>query len=127
MSLPSVSDLIHLKSNLQQDKIVSQIKKIVQEKLGDLTLTKYKLDIEFTLLIAKLVINLSNELGLTKSIDTTVLVIEIITQIHGLQPNEIELIKTHLAFLTRKKLIKLIPLWKRAGSLLTSMILKKIL
>ena len=49
MSLPSVSDLIHLKCNLQQDKIVSQIKKIVQDKLGDLTLTKYKLDISVSM------------------------------------------------------------------------------
>ena len=122
MSLPSVSDLIHLKSNLQQDKIVSQIKKIVQEKLGDLTLAKYKLDIEFTLLIAKLVLNLSNELGLTKSTDTNALVIEIIAQIHSLLQNEVDIIKTHLAFLNRKNLIKLIPMWKRAGSLLTNII-----
>ena len=127
MSLPSVSDLIHLKSNLQQDKIVSQIKKIVQEKLGDLTLAKYKLDIEFTLLIAKLVLNLSNELGLTKSTDTNALVIEIIAQIHSIQQNEVEYYKNTFSIFKRKKLVKLIPMWKRAGSLLTNMILKKIL
>ena len=85
-------------------------------------MTKYKLDIEFTLLIAKLVLNLSNELGLTKDTDTNALVIEIIIQIHVLQINEVDIIKTHLAFLTRKKLVKSIPMWKKAGSLLTNMI-----
>ncbi len=115
--LVSVSDMINLKHNLLQESLINKIKSIVKEKIGDINLPKFRMDPQLTLLVCELIINLGDELGLTKDVNKNDLSLEILTSLYSLNPQEQQQIKQQIDFLSNNKQIKKVKLRKKYGLL----------
>ena len=126
-SLVSVSDMINLKHNLLQESLINKIKSIVKEKIGDINLPKFRMDPQLTLLVCELIINLGDELGLTKDVNKNDLSLEILTSLYNLNSQEQQQIKQQIEFLSNNKQIKKVKLSKKIWASLCSWVLKKIL
>jgi hypothetical protein len=113
--LVSVSDMINLKHNLLQESLINKIKNIVKEKIGDINLPKFRMDPQLTLLVCELIINLGDELGLTKDVNKNDLSLEILTSLYSLNPQEQQQIKQQIEFLSNNKQIKKVKLRKKSG------------
>ena len=124
--LVSVSDMINLKHNLLQESLINKIKNIVKEKIGDINLPKFRMDPQLTLLVCELIINLGDELGLTKDVNKNDLSLEILTSLYSLNPQEQQQIKQQIEFLSNNKQIKKVKLSKKIWASLCAWILKKI-
>ncbi len=122
--LVSVSDMINLKHNLLQESLINKIKSIVKEKIGDINLAKFRMDPQLTLLVCELIINLGDELGLTKDINKNDLRLEI--SLYSLNPQEQQQIKQQIEFLSNNKQIKKVKLSKKIWASLCAWVLKKI-
>jgi len=125
--LVSVSDMINLKHNLLQESLINKIKSIVKEKIGDINLAKFRMDPQLTLLVCELIINLGDELGLTKDVNKNDLSLEILTSLYSLNPQEQQQIKQQIEFLSNNKQIKKVKLSKQIWANLYTWLLKKIL
>ena len=124
--LVSVSDMINLKHNLLQESLINKIKNIVKEKIGDINLPKFRMDPQLTLLVCELIINLGDELGLTKDVNKNDLSLEILTSLYSLNPQEQQQIKQQIEFLSNNKQIKKVKLSKKIWASLCAWVLKKI-
>ncbi len=124
--LVSVSDMINLKHNLLQESLINKIKSIVKEKIGDINLAKFRMDPQLTLLVCELIINLGDELGLTKDVNKNDLSLEILTSLYSLNPQEQQQIKQQIEFLSNNKQIKKVKLRKKIWASLCAWVLKKI-
>ncbi len=124
--LVSVSDMINLKHNLLQESLINKIKSIVKEKIGDINLPKFRMDPQLTLLVCELIINLGDELGLTKDVNKNDLSLEILTSLYSLNPQEQQQIKQQIEFLSNNKQIKKVKLSKKIWASLCAWVLKKI-
>ena len=124
--LVSVSDMINLKHNLPQESLINKIKSIVKEKIGDINLAKFRMDPQLTLLVCELIINLGDELGLTKDVNKNDLSLEILTSLYSLNPQEQQQIKQQIEFLSNNKQIKKVKLSKKIWASLCAWVLKKI-
>ena len=124
--LVSVSDMITLKHNLLQESLINKIKSIVKEKIGDINLAKFRMDPQLTLLVCELIINLGDELGLTKDVNKNDLSLEILTSLYSLNPQEQQQIKQQIDFLSNNKQIKKVKLSKKIWASLCAWVLKKI-
>jgi len=124
--LVSVSDMINLKHNLLQESLINKIKSIVKEKIGDINLAKFRMDPQLTLLVCELIINLGDELGLTKDVNKNDLSLEILTSLYSLNPQEQQQIKQQIEFLSNNKQIKKVKLSKKIWASLCAWVLKKI-
>jgi hypothetical protein len=122
----SVSDMINLKHNLLQESLINKIKSIVKEKIGDINLPKFRMDPQLTLLVCELIINLGDELGLTKDVNKNDLSLEILTSLYSLNPQEQQQIKQQIEFLSNNKQIKKVKLSKKIWASLCAWVLKKI-
>jgi len=122
----SVSDMINLKHNLLQESLINKIKSFVKEKIGDINLCKFRMDSQLTLLICELIINLGDELGLTKDVNKNDLSLEILTSLYSLNPQEQQQIKQQIEFLSNNKQIKKVKLRKKIWASLCAWVLKKI-
>ena len=122
----SVSDMINLKNNLLQESLINKIKNIVKEKIGDINLPKFRMDPQLTLLVCELIINLGDELGLTKDVNKNDLSLEILSSLYSLNPQEQQQIKQQIEFLSNNKQIKKVKLSKKIWASLCSWVLKKI-
>jgi len=125
--LVSVSDMINLKHNLLQESLINKIKSIVKEKIGDINLAKFRMDPQLTLLVCELIINLGDELGLTKDVNKNDLSLEILTSLYSLNPQEQHQIKQQIEFLSNNKQIKKVKLSKKVWANFYTWLLKKIL
>ncbi len=108
-----VSDMINLKHNLLQESLINKIKNIVKEKIGDINLAKFRMDLQLTLLVCELIINLGDELSLTKDVNKNDLSLEILTSLYSLNPQEQQQIKQQIEFLSNNKQIKKVKLSKK--------------
>ena len=108
--LVSVSDMISLKHNLLQESLITKIKNIVKEKLGEVNLAKFRMDPQLTLLVCELIVNLGDELGLTKEVDKNSLSLEIVSSLYSLNGVEQAQIKQQIEFLSNNKHIKKVKL-----------------
>ena len=124
--LVSVSDMINLKHNLLQESLINKIKNIVKEKIGDINLPKFRMDPQLTLLVCELIINLGDELGLTKDVNKNDLSLEILSSLYSLNPQEQQQIKQQIEFLSNNKQIKKVKLSKKIWASLCAWVLKKI-
>ncbi len=124
--LVSVSDMINLKHNLLQESLINKKKSIVKEKIGDINLPKFRMDPQLTLLVCELIINLGDELGLTKDVNKNDLSLEILTSLYSLNPQEQQQIKQQIDFLSNNKQIKKVKLSKKIWASLCAWVLKKI-
>ena len=124
--LVSVSDMINLKHNLLQESLINKIKNIVKEKIGDINLPKFRMDPQLTLLVCELIMNLGDELGLTKDVNKNDLSLEILTSLYNLNSQEQQQIKQQIEFLSNNKQIKKVKLSKKIWASLCSWVLKKI-
>ena len=122
----SVSDMINLKHNLLQESLINKIKNIVKEKIGDINLPKFMMDPQLTLLVCELIINLGDELGLTKDVNKNDLSLEILTSLYSLNPQELSQIKQQIEFLSNNKQIKKVKVSKKIWTSFCSWVLKKI-
>ena len=125
--LVSVSDMINLKHNLLQESLINKIKSIVKEKIGDINLPKFRMDPQLTLLVCELIINLGDELGLTKDVNKNDLSLEILSSLYSLNLQEQQQIKQQIEFLSNNKHIKKVKLSKKIWANLYTWLLKKIL
>ena len=125
--LVSVSDMISLKHNLLQESLITKIKNIVKEKLGEVNLAKFRMDPQLTLLVCELIINLGDELGLTKEVDKNALSLEIVSSLYSLNAPEQTQIKQQIEFLSNNKHIKKVKLSKKVFANLYVWFLKKIM
>jgi hypothetical protein len=121
-----VSDMINLKHNLLQESLINKIKNIVKEKIGDINLPKFRMDPQLTLLVCELIINLGDELGLTKDVNKNDLSLEILSSLYSLNPQEQQQIKQQIDFLSNNKQIKKVKLSKKIWASLCTWVLKKI-
>ena len=124
--LVSVSDMINLKHNLLQESLINKIKSIVKEKIGDINLPKFRMDPQLTLLVCELIMNLGDELGLTKDVNKNDLSLEILTSLYNLNSQEQQQIKQQIEFLSNNKQIKKVKLSKKIWASLCAWVLKKI-
>ena len=124
--LVSVSDMISLKHNLLQESLITKIKNIVKEKLGEVNLAKFRMDPQLTLLVCELIVNLGDELGLTKEVDKNSLSLEIVSSLYSLNGVEQAQIKQQIEFLSNNKHIKKVKLSKKVFANLYVWLLKKI-
>ena len=124
--LVSVSDMINLKHNLLQESLINKIKNIVKEKIGDINLPKFRMDPQLTLLVCELIMNLGDELGLTKDVNKNDLSLEILTSLYNLNSQEQQQIKQQIEFLSNNKQIKKVKLSKKIWASLCAWVLKKI-
>ncbi len=124
--LVSVSDMINLKHNLLQESLINKIKSIVKEKISDINLAKFRMDPQLTLLVCELIINLGDELGLTKDVNKNDLSLEILTSLYSLNQQEAQKIKQQIEFLSNNKQIKKVKLRKKIWASLCAWVLKKI-
>ena len=125
--LVSVSDMISLKHNLLQESLITKIKNIVKEKLGEVNLAKFRMDPQLTLLVCELIVNLGDELGLTKEVDKNALSLEIVSSLYSLNAQEQTQIKQQIEFLSNNKHIKKVKLSKKVFANLYVWLLKKIM
>jgi len=125
--LVSVSDMISLKHNLLQESLITKIKNIVKEKLGEVNLAKFRMDPQLTLLVCELIINLGDDLGLTKEVDKNALSLEIVSSLYSLNAPEQAQIKQQIEFLSNNKHIKKVKLSKKVFANLYVWLLKKIM
>jgi len=125
--LVSVSDMISLKHNLLQESLITKIKNIVKEKLGEVNLAKFRMDPQLTLLVCELIVNLGDELGLTKEVDKNSLSLEIVSSLYSLNGVEQAQIKQQIEFLSNNKHIKKVKLSKKVFANLYVWLLKKIM
>ena len=125
--LVSVSDMISLKHNLLQESLITKIKNIVKEKLGEVNLAKFRMDPQLTLLVCELIVNLGDELGLTKEVDKNSLSLEIVSSLYSLNAPEQAQIKQQIEFLSNNKHIKKVKLSKKVFANLYVWLLKKIM
>ena len=123
--LVSVSDMISLKHNLLQESLITKIKNIVKEKLGEVNLAKFRMDPQLTLLVCELIVNLGDELGLTKEVDKNSLSLEIVSSLYSLNAQEQAQIKQQIEFLSNNKHIKKVKLSKKVFANLYVWLLKK--
>ena len=122
--LVSVSDMISLKHNLLQESLITKIKNIVKEKLGEVNLAKFRMDPQLTLLVCELIVNLGDELGLTKEVDKNSLSLEIVSSLYSLNGVEQAQIKQQIEFLSNNKHIKKVKLSKKVFANLYVWLLK---
>jgi hypothetical protein len=125
--LVSVSDMISLKHNLLQESLITKIKNIVKEKLGEVNLANFRMDPQLTLLVCELIVNLGDELGLTKEVDKNSLSLEIVSSLYSLNGVEQAQIKQQIEFLSNNKHIKKVKLSKKVFANLYVWLLKKIM
>ena len=121
----SVSDMINLKHSLLQESLINKIKNIVKEKIGDINLAKFRMDPQLTLLVCELIINLGDELGLTKDVNKNDLSLEILSSLYSLNPQEQQQIKQQIDFLSNNKQIKKVKLSKKIWASVCAWVLKK--
>ena len=124
--LVSVSDMINLKHNLLQESLINKTKNIVKEKIGDINLSKFRMDPQLTLLVCELIMNLGDELGLTKDVNQNDLSLEILTSLYNMNSQEQQQIKQQIEFLSNNKQIKKVKLSKKIWASFCSWVLKKI-
>ena len=84
------------------------------------------MDPQLTLLVCELIINLGDELGLTKDVNKNDLSLEILTSLYSLNPQEQQQIKQQIEFLSNNKQIKKVKLRKKIWASLCAWVLKKI-
>jgi hypothetical protein len=85
------------------------------------------MDPQLTLLVCELIINLGDELGLTKDVNKNDLSLDILTSLYNLNSQEQAQIKQQIEFLSNNKHIKKVKLSKKILANLYTWLLKKIL
>ena len=85
------------------------------------------MDPQLTLLVCELIVNLGDELGLTKEVDKNSLSLEIVSSLYSLNGVEQAQIKQQIEFLSNNKHIKKVKLSKKVFANLYVWLLKKIM
>jgi hypothetical protein len=102
------------KNNLLNSKYFNDIKAVLAEKLNEINVTQYRLNLELIVLACNVVWNSCKDLKLKKEdIDKKQLTIDILTQLYVYTPAEVLIIKEHIDFIVNNKMIVIVKLSKR--------------